>query len=144
MMRQITFRAMGCQVSAALESLTEDGGEELDRLPEWFEHWERRLSRFREESELSAFNAGMASNASAVSIAQAKAWATGASVYVTGGRVSAAFNGEFYIQTANRTQGIGIIWSGAVTEGQDINVFGKLTADPNGGRKIAAYSVYPQ
>lgn len=56
MMRQITFRAMGCQVSAALESLTEDGGEELDRLPEWFEHWERRLSRFREESELSALN----------------------------------------------------------------------------------------
>lgn len=96
------------------------------------------------ESAFSAFNAGMASNASPVGILQAKAWPTGANVYVTGGRVSAAFNGEFYIQTANRTQGIGVIWNGPVVEGQAMNVFGKLTADPNGGREIAAYSVYPQ
>jgi thiamine biosynthesis lipoprotein len=53
---QIEFRAMGCRITAALESPAANAAQKLERLPNWFEEWESCLSRFREDSELSALN----------------------------------------------------------------------------------------
>ncbi|MEW5873232.1 MAG: FAD:protein FMN transferase [Chloroflexota bacterium] len=50
------FRAMGCQIFAALEYPSGRAERLLARLPEWFETWEAALSRFRPESELSRLN----------------------------------------------------------------------------------------
>ena len=54
-MRQHEFRAMGCQMLAALDVET-PGGEWLMEVPGWFAEWERRLSRFQDDSELSELN----------------------------------------------------------------------------------------
>lgn len=54
-MQRHEFRAMGSRVLAILDS-----GEPqpiLDQVPAWFEDWERALSRFRIDSELSRVNA---------------------------------------------------------------------------------------
>ncbi|PJF47243.1 MAG: FAD:protein FMN transferase [Candidatus Thermofonsia Clade 3 bacterium] len=56
-MQEITFRAMGCQMLAALDADTAEAGEALRNVPVWFEIWERTLSRFRPGSELSRLNA---------------------------------------------------------------------------------------
>ena len=56
MIRTLPFRAMGCQMMAAIDS----DGLQLDRrlssVPDWFEGWEQSLSRFRPDSELSELN----------------------------------------------------------------------------------------
>jgi thiamine biosynthesis lipoprotein len=54
---QVSFRAMGCAIRAQVESDDPRAAEHLKRVPEWFETWEARLSRFRPESELSQLNA---------------------------------------------------------------------------------------
>ncbi len=51
-MRQHEFRAMGCQMLAALDVATPAAAERLAEVPDWFAEWERRLSRFRDDSEL--------------------------------------------------------------------------------------------
>jgi thiamine biosynthesis lipoprotein len=56
MIRQIEFRAMGCRIFAALDSLSGRNARRLEQLPMWFEAWEQVLSRFREDSELSLLN----------------------------------------------------------------------------------------
>ncbi len=55
-MQSITFRAMGCQMHAFLDSETGDANALLQSVPRWFAEWERILSRFRTDSELSALN----------------------------------------------------------------------------------------
>jgi len=63
-MQRLEFCAMGCQMLAVLDSELppspnverEGAGEELAQVPGWFAEWERRLSRFREDSELSHLN----------------------------------------------------------------------------------------
>ena len=55
-MKNIQFRAMGCQMAAFLDSSSSKGEELLQRVPEWFEEWEQALSRFRPDSELSIVN----------------------------------------------------------------------------------------
>ena len=55
-MQQINFRAMGCQMMAAVDSDQPGLKKRLDEVPGWFETWEQRLSRFRPESELSQVN----------------------------------------------------------------------------------------
>lgn len=55
-MKSIQFRAMGCQMSALLDSSSSKGEELLLSLPERFEEWEQSLSRFRSNSELSLVN----------------------------------------------------------------------------------------
>lgn len=62
--KRIEFRAMGCRMSAAIDSDQETAAELLARLPEWFEHWEERLSRFRRDSELSQLNRGQGTSQS--------------------------------------------------------------------------------
>jgi thiamine biosynthesis lipoprotein len=54
---QVSFRAMGSAIRAQIESDDPRVEEHLKRVPEWFETWEARLSRFRPESELSRLNA---------------------------------------------------------------------------------------
>lgn len=54
MTMQIEFKAMGCQMLAALDD--DEQGEALKQVPAWFEEWEQSLSRFRENSELSELN----------------------------------------------------------------------------------------
>jgi thiamine biosynthesis lipoprotein len=56
MIHRIDFRAMGCQMMAALEYPSSRAEQLLKRVPEWFETWEASLSRFRPESELSRLN----------------------------------------------------------------------------------------
>src|SRR5512143_1154648 len=56
MMQRLDFRAMGCQMLALLDSGDAEASEALTLVPAWFEEWEASLSRFREESELSALN----------------------------------------------------------------------------------------
>jgi FAD:protein FMN transferase len=56
MIHKLEFRAMGCEMLAALETPTERGAERLASVPGWFEAWEQSLSRFRPDSELSRLN----------------------------------------------------------------------------------------
>ena len=53
-MARIEFRAMGCQMSAVLD--TTEPLARLNQVPGWFENWEQILSRFRADSELSQLN----------------------------------------------------------------------------------------
>lgn len=55
-MQKIEFRAMGCQMLAAVDSHADGIEAVLSRVPEWFDEWEQSLSRFREDSELSRLN----------------------------------------------------------------------------------------
>lgn len=55
-MQSITFRAMGCQMHAFLDSEADNAAALLQSVPRWFAEWERILSRFRADSELSALN----------------------------------------------------------------------------------------
>ncbi len=54
MCHQIEFRAMGCQIFAAIDSPSPP--ESLAALPQLFEQWENHLSRFRPDSELNRIN----------------------------------------------------------------------------------------
>jgi thiamine biosynthesis lipoprotein len=56
MIYKTEFKAMGCQMLAALEYPSPRGSKLLARVPEWFEAWEASLSRFRPESELNRLN----------------------------------------------------------------------------------------
>jgi thiamine biosynthesis lipoprotein len=55
-MQRIEFRAMGCQMLAALDGESRQAAAMLAKAPAWFAAWEQALSRFREDSELSHLN----------------------------------------------------------------------------------------
>ena len=55
-MARLEFHAMGCEMLAVLDAPNPSARRRLARVPEWFEAWEDRLSRFRPESELSQLN----------------------------------------------------------------------------------------
>lgn len=52
----LEFRAMGCEMLAALDYPTEIASRLLAQVPDWFEIWEATLSRFRSSSELNQIN----------------------------------------------------------------------------------------
>jgi len=54
MLHRLEFRAMGCDMLAAVECETMP--QTLSRVPAWFEEWEQSLSRFRFDSELTRLN----------------------------------------------------------------------------------------
>ncbi len=56
MIHKINFKAMGCQMLAAVEHPSSRSAQLLAQVPEWFEAWETSLSRFRPESELNHLN----------------------------------------------------------------------------------------
>lgn len=56
MIRQISFMAMGSQMSASLESNAPQAEAILQQVPFWFEDWEQSFSRFRPDSELNRLN----------------------------------------------------------------------------------------
>lgn len=56
-MEEISFRAMGSEISCEVDSRRARVRERLERVPAMFEAWERILSRFRPDSELSQMNA---------------------------------------------------------------------------------------
>lgn len=56
-MNEIIFRAMGSEIFCAVDSKRTRVNERLERVPAMFEAWEKTLSRFRAESELSQLNA---------------------------------------------------------------------------------------
>jgi thiamine biosynthesis lipoprotein len=56
MYQRLEFRAMGGQMLAILDQESGVRKPVLDRVPQWFEAWERCLSRFRPDSELSILN----------------------------------------------------------------------------------------
>ena len=55
-MQKIVFRAMGCQMMAAVDKDGQETARQLEQVPLWFESWEQRLSRFRPDSELNWIN----------------------------------------------------------------------------------------
>lgn len=55
-MQEILFRAMGSEIFCEVESGHGRARERLERVPAMFEAWEKTLSRFRGESELSRLN----------------------------------------------------------------------------------------
>lgn len=55
-MQRIDFAAMGCTLAAFTDSDSAAALAALSGVPGWFEDWECALSRFREDSELSALN----------------------------------------------------------------------------------------
>lgn len=55
-MQRLDFRAMGCQMLAVIDLDGADASEALSLVPVWFAEWEVSLSRFRDDSELSALN----------------------------------------------------------------------------------------
>lgn len=92
-------------------------------------------------SNYSSYNTGYASAAPEKSISQAKQLANGEAAYVTGGIVTAAYSGEFYIEQPDRASGISVSWSGAVNEGDRVNVLGTISMSASGERKLTATSV---
>lgn len=56
MFHQLSFRAMGCDMLALLETDTNTSPLLLKDVSTWFEEWEQSLSRFRLDSELSRLN----------------------------------------------------------------------------------------
>jgi len=56
MLHRLTFRAMGGNMIACLETDSEAYPALLDQVPTWFEDWEQTLSRFRVDSELTRLN----------------------------------------------------------------------------------------
>lgn len=56
MIGQVTFPAMGSQVTAVLDAPEPRALETLREVPGWFQAWEQRFSRFRPESELNWVN----------------------------------------------------------------------------------------
>jgi len=54
MLQRLEFRAMGCEMLAAIDSETESSM--IKQIPVWFEEWEQVFSRFRIDSELSLLN----------------------------------------------------------------------------------------
>jgi FAD:protein FMN transferase len=56
MIYKTEFKAMGCQMLAALDSPTRRAARTLESVAGWFERWEGVLSRFRPESELTQLN----------------------------------------------------------------------------------------
>lgn len=56
MLHRYSFRAMGCEMLALIESESGSAPAILDHVPAWFEEWEGSLSRFRLNSELSLLN----------------------------------------------------------------------------------------
>ena len=57
MFQKLDFHAMGCEMLVLLDS--SKPVDELEQVPQWFEHWENTFSRFRLDSELSRINSGM-------------------------------------------------------------------------------------
>ena len=55
-MQRVEFRAMGGAMLVGRDSDTPEAAAWLAEAPLWFEEWERHLSRFRPQSELSALN----------------------------------------------------------------------------------------
>jgi FAD:protein FMN transferase len=55
-MQRLEFRAMGCHMLAVLDSDDAAAIDALTQVPVWLEEWETSLSRFRDDSELSALN----------------------------------------------------------------------------------------
>lgn len=55
-MEKIAFRAMGCDMLAALDRDGPAAAAKLRQVPQWFENWEQHFSRFRPDSELSRIN----------------------------------------------------------------------------------------
>ncbi len=55
-MQECTFRAMGCQMLAVIDTADSTPAAQLAAVPGWFEAWEQQLSRFRTESDLSRLN----------------------------------------------------------------------------------------
>ena len=56
MIHTLEFRAMGCQMLAAIDDTSPRARRLLEQAPEWFESWEDCLSRFRPHSELNQLN----------------------------------------------------------------------------------------
>lgn len=56
MFHQLSFRTMGCDMLALLETDANTPASPLKDVPAWFEEWEQSLSRFRLDSELSRLN----------------------------------------------------------------------------------------
>jgi thiamine biosynthesis lipoprotein len=52
----LEFRAMGCEMLAALDYPPDIASRLLAQVPDWFEIWEATLSRFRSTSELNQVN----------------------------------------------------------------------------------------
>ena len=61
-MNEITFRAMGSEIYCAVDSKHRRVKERLERVPAMFEAWEKTLSRFRADSELSQLNSRSGEN----------------------------------------------------------------------------------
>lgn len=55
-MQRLSFRAMGCQMLAVLDTDDASAQETLTQVPVWFAEWEASLSRFRDDSELCTLN----------------------------------------------------------------------------------------
>jgi thiamine biosynthesis lipoprotein len=55
-MESMQFYAMGSHMTALLDADEENAWSNLERVPLWFEEWEQKLSRFREDSELTLAN----------------------------------------------------------------------------------------
>ena len=64
MIHKLDFRAMGCEMMAAID--VDSLPAEMELLPNWFEGWEKTFSRFRQDSELNQVNnwAGIATQVS--------------------------------------------------------------------------------
>jgi thiamine biosynthesis lipoprotein len=69
-MQQISFRAMNCNMMAAVDRAGPRVAHRLEQVPHWFALWEQRLSRFQPDSELSQINLSTGSHIGISSVMQ--------------------------------------------------------------------------
>lgn len=82
-MQEQAFCAMGCTMHAIIDADSAQARAELAAVPGWFQDWERQLSRFDQQSELSRFNQAyddtIAVSRPFMEVLQAALWAAQAS-----------------------------------------------------------------
>jgi len=93
------------------------------------------------QSGFSAYDTGVVSNAPQMTVASLRYQQNNAAAYVTGGTVSAAYSGQFYLQQGAYGPGILVSWSGTVHEGDHVNVLGTISTLASGERVLTAASV---
>jgi thiamine biosynthesis lipoprotein len=102
-MQQISFRAMNCNMMAAVDHDGPRVAQRLEQVPNWFALWEQRLSRFRPDSELSQINLSAGQDVGISSVMQEVLHSALRASRVSGGMVTPTVLGALEAAGYNRS-----------------------------------------
>jgi thiamine biosynthesis lipoprotein len=102
-MQQISFRAMNCNMMAAVDRAGPRVAQRLRQVPNWFVLWEQRLSRFRPDSELSRINLSASQPVAISSVMQEVLHSALRAARISGGMVTPTVLGALEAAGYNRS-----------------------------------------